>query len=121
MASDAPANPYDKYLIGELVSDPFVVANATPLVEIMENRTSGKRVEAQFRARVLTGRITTAEFSIDGGEWFLVFPVDGIADSIQEEYRIATSELSTGEHLIGIRASDGDGNTGTARLVVKIP
>jgi hypothetical protein len=121
VASDAPANPYDKYLIGELVSDPFVVANATPQVEFTGNRTSGKRVEAQFRARVLTGRIATAEFSVDGGEWFLVFPVDGIADSIQEEYRIATSELSTGEHLIGIRASDGDGNTGTARLVVKIP
>ncbi len=121
VASDAPGNPYDKYLIGELVSDPFVIANATPQVEITGNGMSGRRVEAQFRARVLTGRIATAEFSIDGGEWFLVFPVDGIADSVQEEYRIATSELSTGEHLIGIRASDGDGNTGTARLVVKIP
>jgi hypothetical protein len=32
-----------------------------------------------------------------------------------------TPELSPGEHLIGIRSSDGDGNTGTARLIVKIP
>ena len=121
VASDAPSNPYDKYLIGELISDPFVIANATPQVEIIGNKINGKKVEVQFRARVLTGRIASGEFSIDGGEWNLIFPADGIADSAQEDYRIVTPELSTGEHLIGIRASDGNGNTGTAKLVIKIP
>ncbi len=121
VASDAPSNPHDKFLIGELISDPFVIANATPQVEITGSKINGKKVEAQFQARVLTGRIASAEFSIDGGEWLLVFPEDGIADSAREEYRISTPELSTGEHLIGVRASDGDGNTGTAKLVVKIP
>jgi hypothetical protein len=121
VASDAPSNPYDKYLIGELISDPFVMANATPQVEIIGNKTNGKKVEAQFRAHVPTGRIATAEFSMDGGGWNLIFPTDGIADSAQEDYRIVTPELSTGEHLIGIRASDGNGNTGTAKLVIKIP
>ena len=29
MASDAPSNPRGKFLIGELVSDPFVLANAS--------------------------------------------------------------------------------------------
>jgi hypothetical protein len=121
VASDAPSNPYDKFLVGELISDPFVIANAAPQIEMTANKISGKRVEAQFRARVFTGQIATAEFSIDGGEWLLIFPVDGIADSTQEEYRILTPELSVGEHLIGIRASDRGGNTGTAKLVVKIP
>jgi hypothetical protein len=121
VASDAPSNPYDKFLVGELVSDPFVIANTSPQVEITGNKVNGKKVEAQFRARVLTGRIATAEFAVDGGEWHLVFPSDGIADSAQEDYRIVTPELSTGEHLIGIRASDGDGNTGTAKLIVKTP
>jgi hypothetical protein len=120
VASDAPSNPYDKFLIGELISDPFVIANASPQVEITGSKVNGRKVDAQFRARVLTGRIASAEFSIDGGEWCLVFPVDGIADSTEEEYGISTPELSTGEHLIGIRASDGDGNTGTAKVLVKI-
>jgi hypothetical protein len=120
VASDAPSNPYDRSLIGELVSDPFVIANSSPQVEITSNRVNGEKVEVQFRARVSTGNIATAEFSIDGGEWLLVFPVDGIADSAQEEYRIVTPELSTGEHLLGIRASDRDGNTGTTKLVVRI-
>jgi hypothetical protein len=120
VASDAPSNPYDKFLIGELVSDPFVIANSSPKLEMLGNKANGKKVEAQFRASVTIGSIATAEFSIDGGEWNLVFPVDGIADSVQEDYKILTPELSVGEHLIGIRASDRDGNTGTARIVVKI-
>jgi hypothetical protein len=121
VASDAPSNPYDKYLIGELISDRFVIANATPQVEITGNKVNGKKVEAQFRARAAAGQIATAEFSVDGAEWHLVFPVDGIADSAQEEYRIITSELSPGEHMIGIRASDRNGNTGTAKLNISIP
>lgn len=121
VASDEPSNPYDKYLIGELISKPFVIANASPQIEMGGNKVNGKKVEVQFRARVSTGHIASAEFSIDGGEWHLMFPSDGIADSAQEEYRIVTPELSMGEHLIGIRASDGDGNTGTSKLVVKIP
>jgi hypothetical protein len=121
VASDAPNNPYDKFLIGELISDPFVIANASPQVEITGSKVNGRRVEVQFRASVRTGRVASAEFSIDGGEWQLVFPADGIADSSQEEYRISSPELSAGEHLIGLRASDGDGNTGTTRLLAKVP
>jgi sugar lactone lactonase YvrE len=121
VASDAPSNPQDKFLIGELISNPFVLTNASPRIEITKDTVTGKKAEVRFQARVLTGRIATAEFSIDGGEWYLVFPDDGIADSLQEDYRIATPELATGEHLIGIRASDGNGNTGTAKLVIRIP
>ncbi len=121
VASDAPSNPYDRFLVGELISDPFVIVNAVPQIEITASNLNGKRTEAKFRARVLTGSIATAEFSIDGGEWLLIFPSDGIADSPQEEYRILTPELSVGEHLIGIRASDRAGNTGTGKLIIRIP
>ncbi len=121
VASDAPSNPYGKALIGELVSKPFVINNSTPLVEIAQHKITGKKVDLQFRARVATGRIASGEFSIDGGEWFLVFPVDGIADSAQEEFQVTTPELTTGEHSIGLRAGDTAGNTGSAKLVVRIP
>jgi hypothetical protein len=120
VVSDAPSNPFDKFLIGELISKPFIIANTSPLVEIENNKVSGKKVEMQFRVRVPAGSIATAEFSVDGGDWNLIFPSDGIADTIQEDYRFATWELSSGEHLIGIRASDRDGNTGTSKAVVKI-
>jgi hypothetical protein len=121
VASDAPSNPYDNFLIGELVSSPFVIAGAPPQVEIKKSEVKGKKVEIAFEAHVLTGSIATAEFSIDGGDWRLVFPDDGIADSAVEAYRITTHDLPAGEHLIGIRASDRDGNTGVSKVVVQVP
>jgi hypothetical protein len=121
VASDAPSNPSDNFLIGELVSRPFVIAGAPPQVEIKTNEVKGSKAEVAFDAYVPVGMIATAEFSVDGGDWFLVFPEDGIADSARETYRISTPDLPTGEHLIGIRASDRNGNTGMSRVVVRIP
>ncbi len=121
VASDKPSNPFGKFLIGELISRPFLISNSTPTLEITGQKVQGKRVELQFRARVPAGRVTSAEFSIDGGEWLLVFPGDGIADSPQEDFQFTTADLGAGEHVIGLRASDSNGNTGTAKAVVKIP
>ena len=120
VASDAASNPYGKALIGEIISKPFVISNATPAITIASHKVDGKRVEIQFRASVGAGRIASAEFSIDGGEWFLVFPTDGIADSKDEDYLLTTPDLTAGEHLIGLRASDVNGSTGTTKLVLKI-
>ncbi|HSW38309.1 MAG TPA: hypothetical protein VLL97_02315 [Acidobacteriota bacterium] len=121
VASDRPSNPYNRYLIGEKISKPFVIAGATPNVGISGHEIKGRRVEVRFTAEVTKGNVATAEFSINGGEWLLIFPVDGIADSAGEEYRFVTPDLSPGEHLIGVRASDRNGTTGSAGLVVRVP
>jgi hypothetical protein len=121
VAGDAPSNEVGKGLIGELASKPFIISNGTPLVEIVNHRIEGKKVSMELRAKVPSGRIESAEFSLDGGDWFLVFPSDGVADEAEERFRFSTIELTAGEHLIGLRATDVNGNTGTAKLVVKIP
>jgi len=121
VASDAPSNPYGSYLVGELVSRPFLVANTPPQVEITDSEINAKKVEVEFKACVSAGNIATSEFSIDGNEWHLVFPKDGIADSRCEEYKFSTTELNFGEHMISIRASNRDGNTGVSKVVVQIP
>jgi hypothetical protein len=120
VATDAPSNSYGRALIGELISKPFVISNATPTITITSHNVNGKRVEILFHAKIGAGHIASGEFSIDGGEWFLVFPTDGIADSLDEDFQVTTPELAAGEHMIGLRASDGNGNTGTTKLVVKI-
>jgi hypothetical protein len=121
IASDAPSNPFGKALIGELVSRPFVVSNSTPLVAVKSSTVSGKRAEILFDVRVSAGRIASGEFSIDGGDWFLLAPTDGIADSDAEDFRFTTPDLAPGEHLIGLRASDANGSTGTTKVVIRIP
>jgi sugar lactone lactonase YvrE len=120
VAGDASSNPYGKALIGELISRPFMISNSTPLVTVANQAVTGKRVEITFHAKVGAGRIASGEFSIDGEDWFLIFPVDGIADSAEEDFKFTTPDLAIGEHLIGLRASDGNGNTGTTKLIVKI-
>ena len=121
LASDKPSNPFGKFLVGELVSKPFVITNSSPVLEVIGQKIQGKRAEIQFRARVLAGRVESGEFSVDGGEWLLLSPVDGICDSPQEDFQFATPDLTSGEHVVGLRASDGTGNTGTSKAVVKIP
>jgi hypothetical protein len=120
VASDAPSNPLGNSLVGELITPPFVINNSTPVIENLTNRLDGKRVEVQFRAHTTGGAIATAEFSIDGGDWNLIFPIDGIADSLQEDFQFTTSDLMVGEHMLGLRTSDAVGNTGTVKLIVKI-
>jgi hypothetical protein len=121
VVSDNLSNPYDKFLIGEKISEPFVIANTTPRVEITGHKIAGRKVSVQFRATALVGSIATAEFSIDGGAWHLVFPNDGIADSAEEDFSVTTLDLLSGEHMIGIRAGDRNGTTGAAKLVLKVP
>ncbi|MBN2338207.1 MAG: hypothetical protein JXP48_06670 [Acidobacteria bacterium] len=121
VASDEPGNPFDRFLIGERVSAPFVVAGGPPSIEILARSVEGRRVEVRFRAGVSAGAVHSAEYSIDGGAWRLLSPVDGIADSPLEEYLMVTPELAAGEHLIGIRAGDRNGTTGTAGFVLTVP
>lgn len=121
VVSDGPSNPYDKFLIGEKISPPFVIANTAPHVEITGHKIAGRKVTVQFRATTPVGCIATAEFSIDGGDWHLVFPNDGIADSAEEDYGVISPDLLPGEHMIGIRAGDRNGTTGMEKLVLKVP
>ncbi|MEJ2109809.1 MAG: hypothetical protein P8Z37_07840 [Acidobacteriota bacterium] len=121
VASDAPSNPYNTSLTGELVSSPFIIANTPPEVEISSSDAKEARIEVQFRACVQVGSIATSEFSIDGSKWQLLFPVDGIADSKCEEFHFTTPELQAGEHLLSIRSSNRDGNTGMSKKIIRVP
>ena len=118
--SDEPSNPPETALTGEKISEPFAISTATPQVKVIDSTAEGKRVTVRFITSISSGSIATAEYSVDGTQWWLVFPEDGIADSTTEEYRFMTPELASGEHLIGIRASDRGGSTGTASVIVRI-
>lgn len=120
VASDSPSNPYGRGLTSELVSKPFVIDNTPPTVSPVTHRVEGKKVTVRFRAEDLASKIKQAEFSLDGGEWHLLFPADGIADSKIEEYELTLDDLGDGEHTIALRATDIVNNVGTSKLVVTI-
>ncbi len=115
-ASDAPGNPSALALTAEKESQPFDVDNTPPSLTVTLQK--GK---AQVRAvaRDEDSLIRRAEFSVDGGRWEEVHPLDGINDAKEETYDITLPELSgPGPHLVVVRAVDALGNSSTGRVEI---
>ncbi len=121
LADDSQDNPYSQGLSGEMISKPFPMDSTPPVLESVRQEVKGKRVEISFLAKDAGNRIYRSEYSLDGGPWRILAPVDGVADSAQEDYLLQTEELPSGEHLVGLRTADSFGNVGTARILIKTP
>jgi hypothetical protein len=116
-ANDAPSNPDSLALTVEKDSVPFDVDNTPPSVTASLVRASAPRIRAEVRDD--SSMVRRAEYSVDGGRWREVHPVDGINDAREEVYDIPTSELPPpGPHVIVVRATDLLGNVATARIQV---
>jgi hypothetical protein len=117
VASDSPANPQALALTGEKESQPFDVDNTPPSVSATLLGRSPTRVRVVVRDD--SSLVRRAEFSIDGGPWQEVHPVDGINDALEETYEIPVGPLgSEGPHLLVARASDLLGNLASARVEI---
>ncbi|HEV8129857.1 MAG TPA: hypothetical protein VGQ81_01295 [Acidobacteriota bacterium] len=119
VATDAPANPHELALTDEMLSKTFVINNSPPRVIIKSNHSQGNSVEVRFEAQSESTPLYQAEYSVDGSEWQIIYPVDGITDGLKEEY-VFTVRASPGEHSVGIRVTDGVGNVGTGKVIIKM-
>ncbi len=117
VVSDAPSNPPVQALESEYVSEPFLVDNTGPRV----SRINATRDTLSFQVQDGASTLFRVEYAIDGGDWRVVHPNDGVTDSKTEEFEIALGGLEAGEHTLAIRARDTSNNTGTGKRVVTIP
>src|SRR5262249_56670404 len=99
--------------------EPIELDNTPPAVTADAPRWSGPNVEIVFRAADATSIIRRAEYQVDGGPWKTVFPVDGIADSKREEFRVALVLADKKPHVVALRAFDANANVGSAQATVK--
>jgi hypothetical protein len=133
VSTDAPSNPPAQALHTERESERFVVDNTPPSIEALNatwNRSEsggngGDPSMVQFTARDATSSIERAQYSVDGGEWIIVTPKNGISDSPEERYQFSVI-LPAGaphgsEHTIAVRAYDRFENVGSAKTIVKVP
>ncbi len=129
VASDAPSNPPELALKAERESERFEVDNATPTIGKIESsptgmnadRSKGISYDFQFTASHPTNSIEKAQYSVDGGEWILARPTNGISDYKTETYAFTVRDLSPGEHTIAVRAYDRFENVGSAKTTIPIP
>jgi hypothetical protein len=114
VARDSASNPGDQALSGEKESVTFVVDNTPP--QVTASFVAPDRVHAVARDDISI--IRKAEYSVDGGRWDEVHPIDGISDSLEEKYDFQLRGLEPGPHVVVVRATDLLGNASTARVDV---
>jgi hypothetical protein len=101
-AIDTPSNAADRALVGSRESEAVDVDNTSPTIDV----TAGAAA-SRLNVVVRDGRsaIARLEYSIRGGAWQLVYPVDGLADSLEERYDVALPAGVTAADVI-LRAVD---------------
>lgn len=121
VASDIGSNPPESALEGEITTRPFAIDNTPPVVTITSADVEGSRVRIEAAASDLTSTLKQAETSVDAGPWVPVFPVDGILDTLAEEFRFFSGVLSSGEHVVSVRIYDQNENVGIGKTIVRLP
>jgi hypothetical protein len=122
-ASDHPDNPPDVALRSERTGSPFQIDNVPPRIENLRQSSgglsrAGKGTVAVSGAAVdADTRITSIEYSVDGGNWVEIFPDDGMFDEREESFRFEVKDLGPGEHRITVRASDLERNVAASKIL----
>ncbi|HKW01297.1 MAG TPA: two-component regulator propeller domain-containing protein [Vicinamibacterales bacterium] len=108
LASDSPSNAADRALVGERDSDPIEIDNTPPTIAT-EILRQGAAIRLGVHVRDARSAIQKVEYSIGGGPWQLIAPVDGLADSPDERYEISIANEADAARIM-IRATDVLGN-----------
>lgn len=114
-ATDAPSNPPGLELRAEKTGPAFVIDNSLPVIKGFTAGRSGAALQIAFQAEDAFSHIAEAKVMVRPGDWQVVFPVDGIADSRSESYKFTLKLPDGAENLVAVRVRDGFGNVGVVR------
>jgi len=120
VASDAPSNPEDEALTSERVSDRFEIANNPPQISDLKADAAGTLANVSFLAKSSAADISQAKYSMDGGDWRVIFPQGSLSDSTTESYELALKDLSAGDHSVAVQVWDRFQNTSVAKVSFSI-
>ncbi len=112
IASDAGANAPGAGLVGVTESKPFDVDNSPPRIDIDAPRREAGRFTVAFAVIDGHSPVRRVEYSLDTARWEVLYPLDGIADSTVERFRLAVDRDQLDR--LAIRATDALGNAVTA-------
>lgn len=117
--SDAPGNPVEQALTGQLVSDPFLIDNTPPEISGLSATVAGDKLSVRWKAVDARSVIDKAEVSVNGGDWTVVEPTTRLSDSREESYDVSLPRGGAGEQTVAVRVSDEYDNQSVAKVVVK--
>lgn len=114
-ATDAPSNPPGLELRTERTGPPLVIDNSLPVVRNLTAAKNGASLDIAFQAEDAYSPIAEVKVLLRPGEWRVVFPVDGIADSRSENFKLSLKLPAGAENQVTVRVRDSFGNVGVAR------
>lgn len=114
-ASDSPSNPVGLELQTDKVSPPLVIDNSLPVIKGFTAVRNGASLDIAFQAEDSYSYIEEAKVLVRPGEWRVVFPVDGIADSRSESFKVSLKLPAGAENQVTVRVRDSYGNVGVYR------
>jgi flavin-binding protein dodecin len=120
VASDSPSNPADQALSDARESDRWIVANTPPRIENLRASAGQLGTKASFDAIAVSSAIARAQYSVDAGDWQLIFPAGVLSDASKESYSIELSGLSAGEHTLAVQVADDFNNTAAAKTTFAV-
>jgi len=101
-ASDAPDNTPDDTLTSSLESDAFTIDNTPPEIADTKIVGAGPKRQIAFTAKDALTWIDKAEYSINGGDWTLLDPVNKVTDSQTLSYLL---DAPSGQ-MVAVRVFD---------------
>ena len=120
IASDAPSNPPDQALSTERQSDRWQVANTPPQIVNLRAGSGLLNTKASWDATSSSGAIARAEYSIDSGDWKILFPTGLLSDSPKESYFVQLPGLPPGQHTLAVQVTDQFENTAAAQVTFTV-
>ncbi len=114
-ASDSPSNPLGLELQSDKTGPPLVIDNSLPVIRGFTAAKSGASLDIAFTAEDSYSYIEEAKVLVRPGEWRVVFPVDGIADSRSESFKVSLKLPAGAENQVTVRVRDSYGNVGVFR------
>ncbi len=121
VASDAPSNPPGQSLDAERESDRWEIANTPPRIENLRAGAAAPNTKVSFDATSFSGAIAHAQYSVDAGDWQIVFPAGLLSDAPKESYSIDLAGLSPGEHTLAVQVSDRFENVSAGKITFTVP
>src|SRR5207253_9769129 len=112
------ANPTASAKEAELVSVPVLIDNTPPTLQISAPRRQAQTVELDMEAVDAASALRRCEYSLDAGPWTPVEAADGVIDSPRESFHLKLQDVSAGEHVLVLRATDSAANPGLAKVVI---
>lgn len=105
-ASDAPGNTPAEALTSSFESDPFTIDNTPPEITDVKIENTGARRQISFTAKDALSWIDKAEYSLNGGDWNVLEPVNKVTDSQTLNYTLGAAAGQT----VAVRIFDEDDN-----------